>query len=143
MKPPPLISRTGDLGNWRRRQRRGKKRKRAGVGDAAEYILAKTDQQLMVDAHLTSMSLLSAPFGQQGPYDFASQNVTEEVRKLIPVMLKHRLTPPPPETYSLNRKLSGAFLMCARLGAKVDCGKLWAKWAGDYETRKEESSGFV
>ena len=53
-------------------------------------------------------------------------------------MLKHRLTPPPKETYSLNRKLSGAFLMCARLGANVDCQKLWEEIVGDYETRSAE-----
>ena len=40
-------------------------------------------------------------------------------------MLANRLTPPPRETYSLNRKLSGAFLLAARLGAEVECGKLW------------------
>jgi aarF domain-containing kinase len=48
-------------------------------------------------------------------------------------MLKHRLTPPPSETYSLNRKLSGAFLMCARLGARVDCGKLWEEHVAGYK----------
>lgn len=48
-------------------------------------------------------------------------------------MLKHRLTPPPNETYSLNRKLSGAFLMCARLGATVDCARLWKDVVGGYK----------
>lgn len=82
----------------------------------------------MVDAHVSSMSLLAQPFASTGSYDFAKQTVTEEVRKHVPVMLKHRLTPPPPETYSLNRKLSGAFLMCAKLGARVDCGELWRRY---------------
>lgn len=83
------------------------------------------DLQVMVDAHLASMSLLAQPFSVDGKYDFSKQTITDEVRKHVPVMLRHRLTPPPPETYSLNRKLSGAFLMCARLGAQVDCHKLW------------------
>jgi aarF domain-containing kinase len=86
----------------------------------------------MIDAHLASMSLLSVPFAHQGIYDFAHQTITDDVRKYIPIMLKHRLTPPPQETYSLNRKLSGAFLMCTKLGARVDCAKLWQDWAGGY-----------
>jgi aarF domain-containing kinase len=47
-------------------------------------------------------------------------------------MLKHRLTPPPEETYSLNRKLSGAFLLCARLGSQVQCADLWREVTENY-----------
>ena len=39
-------------------------------------------------------------------------------------MLKHRLTAPPEEAYSLHRKLSGAFLACIKLGAKVPCRQI-------------------
>jgi len=47
-------------------------------------------------------------------------------------MLQERLTPPPRETYSLNRKLSGAFLLASRLNAKVDTAKIWDKVACGY-----------
>ena len=40
-------------------------------------------------------------------------------------MLKHRLTPPPEYSYSLHRKLSGAFLTCMRIGARVPCNELF------------------
>ncbi|ORY34980.1 ABC1 family-domain-containing protein [Naematelia encephala] len=99
--------------------------------------LTGDEEEVMLQAHLDSMALVASPFAHKGAYDFANQTITDSVRALIPVMLKHRLTPPPPETYSLNRKLSGAFLMCARLGAKVDCSTLWSEYAADYKVGPE------
>ncbi len=40
-------------------------------------------------------------------------------------MLKNRLKPPPEEVYSLHRKLSGSYLACIRLKAKVNCKQIW------------------
>ncbi|OCF37032.1 Atypical/ABC1/ABC1-A protein kinase [Kwoniella heveanensis CBS 569] len=94
--------------------------------------LTGEENDVMLEAHLDSMALVASPFSYQGKYPFAKQTITDSVRALIPIMLKHRLTPPPQETYSLNRKLSGAFLMCAKLGANVDCQKLWEDVVGDY-----------
>jgi aarF domain-containing kinase len=81
----------------------------------------------MLKAHIDSILTLAEPFCITAPdeYDFSQQDVTARVKALIPVMLRHRLTPPPKETYSLHRKLSGAFLLCARIGAKVRCKKLF------------------
>lgn len=85
----------------------------------------------MLDAHVKSMLSLGVPFrpATKQPFSFGPGTewaaVTSEIRSLIPIMLANRLTPPPRETYSLNRKLSGAFLLASRLGAEVDCRKLW------------------
>ncbi|EKM52440.1 uncharacterized protein PHACADRAFT_126247 [Phanerochaete carnosa HHB-10118-sp] len=93
--------------------------------------LTGEENELMLDAHATSMSLLATPFKARTPQPFAFgphsswADITAQIRAQIPVMLQHRLTPPPRETYSLNRKLSGAFLLAARLDAKVDTKKLW------------------
>ncbi|ORX37973.1 ABC1 family-domain-containing protein [Kockovaella imperatae] len=108
---------------------------RTAMKDESENLgyLTGEENEEMLKAHLDSMALIASPFSTRGAYAFANQTITDSVRALIPVMLKYRLTPPPSETYSLNRKLSGAFLMCARLGANVDCGKLWNEYVGGYK----------
>ncbi|WVQ75190.1 hypothetical protein IAR50_004801 [Cryptococcus sp. DSM 104548] len=95
--------------------------------------LTGEENDVMLNAHIDSMALVASPFAHEGPYPFAKQTITEAIRALIPVMLKHRLTPPPSETYSLNRKLSGAFLLCAKMEANVDCKKLWEEEVGGYK----------
>ncbi|QSS50407.1 ABC1 protein [Histoplasma capsulatum var. duboisii H88] len=85
------------------------------------------ESQAMVNAHITSILTLSEPFMASSPdvYDFSDQTITDRVREMIPLMLRERLAPPPEETYSLHRKLSGAFLLCARLGSRVRCKELF------------------
>ncbi|KAJ9120523.1 hypothetical protein QFC24_005196 [Naganishia onofrii] len=98
--------------------------------------LTGEENEAMLEAHLRSMELLAVPFTEE-TYDFSKQSVTDEVKKLIPTMLKYRLTPPPNETYSLNRKLSGSFLLCAKLGSRVNCRALWEDVVGDYKVTTE------
>ena len=82
----------------------------------------------MLKAHVDSILTLAEPFWERSPevYDFRDQTITDRVRGLIPLMLRERLAPPPEETYSLHRKLSGAFLLCARLGSRVRCREMFA-----------------
>ena len=89
----------------------------------------------MIDAHLQSLILLGKPFSNKTsqPVDFRLNETPAAIRELIPVMLRNRLTPPPRETYSLNRKLSGAILLCGRLGARIDCRSVWDEVVGNYK----------
>ena len=87
------------------------------------------ESQTMVNAHVNSVLTLAEPFMDTAPeiYDFRDQTITDRVRGFIPVMVRERLAPPPEETYSLHRKLSGAFLLCARLGSRVRCREMFQK----------------
>ncbi|XP_036130391.1 atypical kinase COQ8B, mitochondrial [Molossus molossus] len=77
------------------------------------------------DAHVEAVMILGEPFATQGPYDFGAGDTARRVQGLIPVLLQHRLRPPPEETYALHRKLAGAFLACAHLRAHIECRDLF------------------
>ncbi|KAG0470269.1 hypothetical protein HPP92_016442 [Vanilla planifolia] len=86
--------------------------------------LTGQESEVMLDAHVQAGFIVGLPFSKPGGYDFRATNVTHGVTSLGATMLKHRLTPPPEESYSLHRKLSGAFLACIKLGAVVPCRDL-------------------
>ncbi|XP_050236881.1 protein ABC transporter 1, mitochondrial [Mercurialis annua] len=86
--------------------------------------LTGMESEIMLDAHVQAGFIVGLPFSKPGGYDFRSTNITQSVTNLGATMLRHRLTPPPEESYSLHRKLSGAFLACIKLGAVVPCREL-------------------
>ncbi|XP_038682776.1 protein ABC transporter 1, mitochondrial-like [Tripterygium wilfordii] len=82
------------------------------------------ESEIMIDAHVQAGFIVGLPFSKPGPFDFHSANITQSITNLGATMLRHRLTPPPDEVYSLHRKLSGAFLACIKLRAVVPCREL-------------------
>lgn len=86
--------------------------------------LTGMESEIMLDAHVQAGFVVGLPFSKPGGHDFGAANITPSISNLGATMLKHRLTPPPDEVYSLHRKLSGAFLACIKLGAVVPCREL-------------------
>lgn len=104
------------------------------ANDDPELILAATSKlgflsgdeaQVMVEAHIESIVIVGEPFAGPGKFDFGNQAMTQRIYKLMPVMLKNRLKAPPPEVYSLHRKLSGAYLMNMNLRSEIDSRKIF------------------
>ena len=100
----------------------------------------------MERAHVDSVMILGEAFAKDEPFDFASQDTTRRIHNLIPVMMKHRLTPPPEETYSLHRKMAGAFLLCTKLNANINCKQIFEpvwqnyKFAANVNDEESDSS---
>ena len=75
-------------------------------------------------------SLFAEPLCSRGPYDFARSGLAARVREQgTQVVSVHRLPRPPMATLFLHRKLAGSFLLCAHIGAAVDCGALYREFA--------------
>ncbi|XP_066308850.1 protein ABC transporter 1, mitochondrial-like isoform X2 [Miscanthus floridulus] len=101
-------------------------RDRTGVLEMSRRLgfLTGMEPEVMLDAHVQAAFMVGVPFSKSGGHDFRANNITHSVSNLGATMLKHRLTPPPDEVYSLHRKLSGAFLACIKIGAVVPCREI-------------------
>ncbi|XP_072704888.1 atypical kinase COQ8B, mitochondrial [Ciconia boyciana] len=105
----------------------------AADGDRAKVLQKSRDLKFLTGfetkafeaAHVDAVMILGEAFSGGQPFDFGGQGTARRVQALLPVMLRHRLAPPPEQTYSLHRKMAGAFLACARLGGRVPCRDLF------------------
>ena len=75
----------------------------------------------MLHAHAEAGMVVGEPFLTNEPFDFAGSQLTSRISQYSGTFMKHRLTPPPAEAYSLHRKLAGAFLLCIKLKACIPC----------------------
>lgn len=78
----------------------------------------------MLRAHKLSGFTVGEPFASNEPFDFRGSNISTRMGEHTAVFLKHRLTPPPEEVYTLHRKLAGAYMLCIKLGAVIQCRDL-------------------
>ena len=86
--------------------------------------LTGEENSLMLEAHKMSGFCLGEPFQSYEPYNFKTSRITSRISEHGSVFLKHRLTPPPEEVYTLHRKLAGAYNLCIKIGAIVSCRDL-------------------
>ena len=108
--------------------------------------LTGKENQTMLDAHVRAALLVGTPFAEGGqPYDFGSQDISKKIAQDVSTMLKHRLTPPRPEVYTLHRRLNGCFQLAARVGAKIPAREILLsvydnhKWNVQDDVDREEA----
>ncbi len=90
--------------------------------------IAADGSEAQVDAAVEVIMLVCEPLRHRGRYDFAGSDLPMRVRErgFDLAFRKGLLQTPPPETMFLHRKLVGAFLLLARIGARVDVRSLVA-----------------
>jgi aarF domain-containing kinase len=81
----------------------------------------------METAHSDAVLILGEAFRRDEPFDFGQQETTRRINELVP-----------DETYSLHRKMSGAFLLCAKLKAKINCKPLFDEVWNNYKFAEAE-----
>ncbi|XP_033207641.1 atypical kinase COQ8B, mitochondrial [Belonocnema kinseyi] len=92
------------------------------------------ESKVMEETHVDAVMILGQVFSKDNEYfDFGGQDVTRRIQKLVPKILSYRLCPPPEEIYSLHRKLSGAFLLCAKLNVKINCRDMFRRVYAGYQ----------
>jgi len=114
---------------------------RTGVLEASRKLgfLTGEETDVMNNAHIDAVMILGEPFATPGVFDFHANNIAQKIHGLVPVMLKHRLVPPPEETYSLHRKLSGTIQACTKLHAKVDSHAIFEEVARKFISKNSKN----
>lgn len=89
--------------------------------------LSGDESEEMMNAHVEAGMIFGEPFGNYEAYNFANSSIVKRASQHGDIFLKQRLKAPPKETYSLHRKLAGAFLLCIRLKATISCREILEK----------------
>ncbi|XP_044727738.1 atypical kinase COQ8B, mitochondrial isoform X2 [Chrysoperla carnea] len=95
------------------------------------------ESKVMEEAHVNACMVFGEIFRIPDEFNFPAQKTTQEITYLVPVMLKHRLCPPPEEIYSLHRKLSGIFLLCSKMKVKLKCRPMFLNLYKNYKFDEE------
>ena len=103
--------------------------------------LTGEESKEMYNAQVQGTMIVGEPFrtNEGELYDFGLQGLSAKIGKILPTLSKHRLTPPPQEAYSLNKKIIGTYLMCIKLKAQVPAREIleetYANWKKTYSAK--------
>jgi len=102
-------------------------RDREGVIEYSKRLgfLTGDESRTMLDAHCAAAFVVGEPFSSHSVYRFKNSDIARRVAEFGRTMLQERLCPPPKEAYSLHRRLSGAYLLCMKLDAKIPCREMF------------------
>ncbi len=95
--------------------------------------LTGEENDIMLNAHKMSGFTVGEPFATEEKYNFGQSGITGRISEHGSHFLRHRLTAPPEEVYTLHRKLAGAYNLCIRLGANIKCRDLLEEIVENYE----------
>ncbi|KAK1937326.1 putative ABC1family protein [Babesia divergens] len=87
--------------------------------------LSRQDSEQMVHHHVESVLITGEPLRFEGRFDFGANNIIQQCREKASIILKIRKQPPPPEVYSLHRKLAGCYLICQLLRSRVEAHRIF------------------
>lgn len=74
------------------------------------------------------MECLSAPFRQEGPFDFADKKFYDDSKNISwALSRKCKYSPPPKDLLFLHRKLAGVFVLIRKLDVKLVLNDYWYK----------------
>lgn len=96
------------------------------------------ENEEMKNSHIQSVILVGEPF-KHDTYDFGKGGMAEQIYDLLPKIISNRLVPPRSEIYTLHRKLSGSYLLCMRLKAKVRAKHIFDTIYKNYKFSIEDS----
>jgi aarF domain-containing kinase len=95
--------------------------------------LTGQENKIMLEAHKMSGFTVGEPFWSDEPFDFRGSNISSRLSQHSSAFMKHRLTPPPEEVYTLHRKLAGAYMLCIKLGAVIPLRNLLRQVVENHE----------
>jgi len=100
------------------------------VGLAAELGFLRGNESLSERAMFVELcELFAEPLREPGGYDFGSSDLARRAReRSVEALSEYGFPQPPAETLFLHRKLAGSFLLCAHIGARVDCHAAYRAW---------------
>lgn len=88
--------------------------------------LGDSDTPAYVNAILQLLRMATEPVRVSGSFDFTANDLAERISQLLYTLrVESRVwRMPPPEILFLHRKLGGMYMLCSKLQARVDVGKL-------------------